>query len=88
MLRVPVTPRLATRYSPSGLQLGECTGFSLSSLTAAGSLPSAFITHRLLPPARSLMNAILLPSGLNRGCMFHSIPDVTAVASPPAIGTV
>jgi hypothetical protein len=35
-------------------------------------------------PARSLENAMRLPSGLNRGCMSKAGPDAIRVARPPA----
>ena len=38
-------------------------------------------------PLRSLVNAIVFPSGEKRGCESNAGPEVSAVAAPPAIGT-
>jgi hypothetical protein len=38
-------------------------------------------------PSRSLMNAMRVPSGLKRGWKFHSMPSVSASASPPSMPT-
>ncbi len=38
-------------------------------------------------PLRSLVKAIVLPSGEKRGCESYAGPLVIARAAPPAIGT-
>jgi hypothetical protein len=57
-------------------------------VSARAPVPSARITHRLSPPARSLMKAIHLPSGEKRGWKSQGMPCVSALASPPSMGTV
>ena len=39
-------------------------------------------------PLRSLVNAIVLPSGEKRGCVSYAGPEEIAFAAPPEIGSV
>ena len=59
-----VKRRLAAIHSPSGLQAPQLVSFSPVSVSTAGSPPSAGISHRLVPPPRSLVKRISVPSGL------------------------
>ena len=75
-------------YCPSGDHIGEDRALSTSFVILRAPVPSAFTSHRLSPPSRSEMNAIVRPSGLQRGMQSHAIPLVRRVAVPPAIGMV
>src|SRR5262245_37781447 len=75
-------------YSPFGCQTGLFTRRKSSLVTACALPPSASITQALSPPAASLMYAMRLPSGEKRGCISHAIECVSALASPPSIGSV
>jgi hypothetical protein len=44
--------------------------------------------HALSVPPRSVVNAMLLPSGDQRGWMSYAMPDVSRFARPPAFGRV
>ena len=81
------------RYCPSGVQLGETMSCGRSrvgpsSVTARGSLPSAFAIQRFSTPLRSLRNAISLPSGEKTGWLSNEMPPMIRVAAPPVIGRV
>jgi hypothetical protein len=67
---------------------GEPPLHTVEKNTARGFEPSAFMTHRLYWPRRSVMKAIVLPSGEMRGWKLSATPEfcVRAVASPPAAG--
>jgi hypothetical protein len=52
------------------------------------SFMSSDIVHTPSPPLRSDVKTIFVPSGLKRGCASYAIPEVRAVARPPAAGIV
>src|SRR5690606_117163 len=74
----------ATMYSPSGVQVGLLSRRKLSSVTWRASLPSAAIVQMLLPPLRSEVKAMRLPSGDQRGWVAQVRPEVVRVGGPPA----
>ena len=90
MLRREVKCLRPTMYSPSGDHAGALSRRKSSlviGLASPVARPSAKgRTQMLSPPPRSLVKASHLPSGEKRGCMSQAIPEVSATASPPAIG--
>src|SRR5262245_4028884 len=84
----PPPPRALFRTTmnvPSGVHVGSNAVVFRSEKTAFGFDPSAFIVQRLYCPRRSVMNAMVLPSGEMRGWKFSATPEfcVRTVASPP-----
>ena len=57
----------ATRYVPSGVQAALRTYASFSEVRARGFFPSASMSQMFSIPPRSLVNAIVRPSGESRG---------------------
>jgi hypothetical protein len=49
--------------------------------------PSAFISQMFSIPPRSVVKAIVRPSGEKRGCESNAGPRVIGRAAPPAIGS-
>src|SRR5258706_1527880 len=80
--------RDTSTYSPSGVQAGEMKSPCLSLLSCFGSDPSAFAIHRLSETSRSLVKAIILPSGQNTGWLSNGSPLVIRLAWPPWTGRV
>ena len=76
----------ATMYSPSGVQVGLLSRRKLSSVTWRASLPSAAMVQMLLPPLRSEVKAMRLPSGDQRGWISQARPLLMRVAAPPETG--
>ena len=74
-------------YWPSGVQYGLLSRRKSSFDTWVAPLPSAFMRQRLLPPPRSEVKAISLPSGEKRGWMSQAGPLVRRLAWPPAAGS-
>ena len=88
ILRLDIMPLVTTRYSPSGLHLGEWIRLLFSLVTWRRLLPSMSITHTLLNPSLSEINAMCLPSGEIEGWIFHAKSWVSGVASPPLMLTL
>ncbi len=85
--RLPSSLR-AIRYCPSGVQTGLRTYASFSDVSGRGFVPFASMSQTFSMPPRSLVKAIVRPSGENSACESQAGPDVIRIAAPPEIGSV